>query len=77
LIGSEWGSNFSRKFYNAYPGQTDYGACCLIVPFLNLINPATRDIDPTDMSNSWFTISRHFVSQKKIKSQVQEPILRS
>jgi len=27
---------------------TDYGACCLIVPYLNLINPETRNIDPTN-----------------------------
>ena len=33
--------------------MTDYGACCLLVPYLNLINPETRDLDPdTELSNT-------------------------
>ena len=32
--------------------MTDYGACCLIVPYLNLINNETKNIDPNDLSNS-------------------------
>ena len=45
---------YSRKFYKAYPGQTDYGACCLIVPYLNLINETTRALDPENFDNNWY-----------------------
>ena len=35
--------------------MTDYGACCLIVPYLNLINPETRNLDPSnEISNSLY-----------------------
>jgi hypothetical protein len=35
--------------------MTDYGACCLIVPYLNLINPDTRNLDPaTEINGSLY-----------------------
>ncbi len=51
----EWELGTSWKFYPAYQELTDYGACCLIVPYLNLINPETRNIDPTfGLNSSWY-----------------------
>ena len=51
----EWATTVSHKFYLAYQGMTDYGACCLIVPYLNLINPETRNLDPSnEISNSLY-----------------------
>jgi len=34
--------------------MTDYGACCLIVPYLNLINNETKYTNPDDLSNMWY-----------------------
>jgi hypothetical protein len=50
----EWATDISHKFYPAFQGITDYGACCLIVPYLNLINPETMNLDPTDGINNSF-----------------------
>ena len=41
----EWANTFSRKFFKSYKGLTDYGACCIISPYLHFVNPETRDID--------------------------------
>jgi hypothetical protein len=43
-----------HKFYNALQINTDYGACCVIVPYLNLINKETKNLDPTHLNNSWY-----------------------
>ena len=34
--------------------MTDYGACCVIVPYLDLVNPATVSLDPALYSGDLF-----------------------
>ena len=51
---SEWASDTSHKFYNAFQAVTDYGSCCMIVPFLNLINPQTKNQDPNNLDDVWY-----------------------
>ena len=46
IIYSEWKSNVSHSFYDTYQSMTDYGACCLITPYLDFENPATVNLDP-------------------------------
>ena len=43
---TEWG-NTTQKFYNSFQVLTDYGACCVIVPYLDLVNPATINLEPS------------------------------
>jgi len=43
IFSIEWANSISRKFFKAYEGLTDYGACCIISPYLHFINPETRD----------------------------------
>jgi hypothetical protein len=43
IFSTEWANSISRKFFKAYEGLTDYGACCIISPYLHFINPETRD----------------------------------
>ena len=50
----DWSSTVSQKFFNAYKGNTDFGTCCLIVPYLNLKNPETRYVNSMDFDNSWY-----------------------
>ena len=38
----------------AYKGVTDYGSCCLIVPYLYLVNPETRKVDPLQLDYNLF-----------------------
>jgi hypothetical protein len=33
---AEW-DNTTQKFYNSYQTTTDYGVCCVIVPYLDLV----------------------------------------
>jgi hypothetical protein len=46
----EWSQQYYRKFFDAYSVLTDYGACCLIVPYLDFVNPRTKNIDPDEYS---------------------------
>ena len=50
----EWASNVSHKFYNAYLTVTDYGACCLIAPYLDFVNPETVYLDPSNYTAEHF-----------------------
>ncbi len=34
--------------------MTDYGACCLIVPHLNLIDNITKNMNPSEYEGSWY-----------------------
>jgi hypothetical protein len=43
LILTEWKSKGAYKFYDAWQTATDYGACCLITPYLDFENPETRN----------------------------------
>jgi len=36
-IFSVWGDNITQRFYSAFQAITDYGACCLIIPYLDLV----------------------------------------
>jgi hypothetical protein len=33
---------------------TDYGACCLIIPYLDFLNPETVDMDPSNYTGTHF-----------------------
>ena len=44
----EWNQKYHRKFFNSYSVLTDYGACCLLLPYLDFINPATKDLNATE-----------------------------
>ena len=35
-----------RTFFPAYYGVTDYGRCCIITPYLNFVNPDTKNLSP-------------------------------
>jgi Amiloride-sensitive sodium channel len=39
---------------SAYKGVTDYGSCCLIVPYLYLENPHTRNVHSSQLDNNLF-----------------------
>ena len=39
---------------NAYKGVTDFGSCCLIVPYLHLINPETMKVHSSQWDNSLY-----------------------
>jgi hypothetical protein len=38
----------------AYKDVTDYGSCCLIEPYLFLVNPDTRNVHSSQMDNHLF-----------------------
>jgi len=42
------GSTTVKTFYSAWKSVTDYGPCCLITPYLNFVNPETKNITPGD-----------------------------
>ena len=45
-----------KKFFPAWQGVTDYGACCLIPPYLSFVNKETKDIDPKYYTgNQWLS----------------------
>ena len=50
IIGVSWKSNpnYSDVFLDAFKSSTDYGACCLIMPYLDLENPLTKYLSPAD-----------------------------
>jgi hypothetical protein len=50
----EWSQSGFRKFFDAYSVVTDYGACCLIVPYLDFVNPKTKDLNPKQYSSEDF-----------------------
>ena len=41
--------NYTKTFYSAFKVSTDYGACCMIEPFLTFEYEKTRDLNP----NHW------------------------
>ena len=38
----------------AFKGVTDYGCCCLIVPYLDLVNPETRNVNSLQLDTSLY-----------------------
>ena len=54
ITGFTFDKTLERRFYDAYLGLTDYGACCVMVPYLDFVNNATRDRDPADKSGEDF-----------------------
>jgi len=42
-IMTEWSQTVRHKFYGAFQGITDYGACCLIVPYLVSLMPVSMN----------------------------------
>ncbi len=56
----------TQKFYNSYLTLTDYGACCVIVPHLDLVNNETIYLDPE------FYNGKHFHSiPRGVKNGIQ------
>ena len=54
FLFSEWRSKTTQKFYSSYQSITDYGACCVIVPYLDLINETTINLDPAKYTGQMF-----------------------
>ena len=54
--------------HNAYHYGTEYGACCLIVPYLNLFNLATRDTNHSNLSNAKY----HNFPQDRCSQKAQD-----
>ena len=54
LLGYSYYSTFERRFYDAYLGITDYGSCCVMVPYLDFVNNATIDLDPAEYTGVHF-----------------------
>ena len=42
-------SNFTEQFYPAFKSSSDYGACCLLTPYLDFEYNETRNLNP----NNW------------------------
>ena len=53
ILKVEWKSNpnFTKHFYPAYKSSSDYGACCLLTPYLDFEHEETRDLNPDDWPN--------------------------
>ncbi len=47
ILYSEWKSNVSHTYYDAYLAATDYGVCCFIQPYLDFENEETINLHPT------------------------------
>ena len=61
ILNLNWKTNpnYTKNFYPAFKTSTDYGACCIIEPFLTFENEKTRDLNPDDWKNSaWANIPR-------------------
>ena len=43
VLQTEWKSKYKQNFLNAYKSATDYGACCLITPYLDFELNKTRE----------------------------------
>ena len=46
ILQAEWKSNYTVNFLPAYKSATDYGACCLITPYLDFQSNKTREESP-------------------------------
>ena len=51
---SEWSSEYNKTFFSALQTSTDYGACCLIAPYLDFVNPETVYLDPSNYTAEHF-----------------------
>ena len=53
ILKVEWKSNpnFTKHFYPAFKSSSDYGACCLLTPYLDFEHEETRDLNPDDWPN--------------------------
>ena len=51
ILYVQWKSNssYTKNFYQAFKSSSDYGACCLITPYLDFEYAETRDKNP----NKW------------------------
>ena len=45
VVHSKWKAK-TRDFFDAFHGATDYGACSMVLPFLDFENPDTYDLKP-------------------------------
>jgi len=55
LLFPDWSFGITTHyFYDSFKSMTDYGSCCLIVPYLNLINPKTKNLNPSEYDNSFY-----------------------
>ena len=54
ISGYSYYTTLERKFYDAFLGLTDYGACCVMVPYLDFVNNATKEQDSATRSGEDF-----------------------
>ena len=47
------------EFYDGLAALTDYGACCLITPYLNFADPVSKHLDPYNITgHHWHSVPR-------------------
>ena len=51
ILSVQWKSNasYTKSFYPAFKSSSDYGACCLLTPYLDFEDEETKDLNP----NNW------------------------
>ena len=56
IIRVIWKSNenYTETFFDAFKSSTDYGACCLITPYLDLENPTTKAQKSSDYTGEQY-----------------------
>ena len=50
ILYVDWKREYGHTFYDAYLTATDYGVCCLIIPWLDFENPSTKDKPPSEFT---------------------------
>ena len=68
VLKATWKSKYEVKFYDAYKSSTDYGACCLITPFLDFENPETKDVHPSNYTGTDFINTPRGVTRNGIEN---------
>ena len=68
ILFAEWRNTYNQTFYNAFKSSTDYGACCLITPFMDFQNPSTKDKDPANYTGEDFISIPKGVTRNGIKN---------
>lgn len=52
ILYSVWKKSMVQTFYEAYSSSTDYGVCCLIVPWLDFENNLTVNVPPSQYTGA-------------------------
>ena len=63
-------SNFTRSFYPAFKSSSDYGACCLLTPYLDFEYEETRNLNPDNWpSDAYHLIPKVLISYHSVSSK--------